>query len=121
MRKKILYVFLATAFAAFAFANANGQSVRRATWQTSVDDSRRGVVTLGVRDKWGTMGRFTATFVAKIGARTFRGRMSSTGDEWAYIDFPSQFGNAAPTAGTYTVTFYVNGVVIGRDRFRYRR
>ncbi|HNU09315.1 MAG TPA: hypothetical protein PKO33_16220, partial [Pyrinomonadaceae bacterium] len=65
--------------------------------------------------------QFTATFVAKIGARTFRGRMSSTGDEWAYIDFPSQFGNAAPTAGTYTVTFYVNGVVIGRDRFRYRR
>lgn len=104
-----------------AFAdNALGQSVKDATWQTSVNDSERGVVTLGVRDKWGTMRSFTAKFVATIGRKTYRGQMSTTQDEWAYIDFPGGFPGSTPKAGTYKVVFYVNGVIIGRDRFRFR-
>ncbi|MGB5013736.1 MAG: hypothetical protein WBO68_06860, partial [Pyrinomonadaceae bacterium] len=75
---------------------------------------------LGVRDKWGTMGSFTAKFVATIGKKTYRGQMSSSQDNWAYIDFPREFQGSGPKAGTYRVTFYVKGVVIARDRFRYR-
>ena len=122
MKIRIGYVGLLLTVAIFVvFAGqTSGQSVSEATWQTSVNDSQRGVVTLGVRDKWGTMGSFTAKFVASIGRKTFRGEMSTTQDEWAYIDFPGDFQGGAPAAGTYKVTFYVKGVVIGRDRFRYR-
>lgn len=122
---KIRIGFLsAFAIAAVVFSAAvrvQGQSVGSATWQTSVDDSQPGVVTLGLRDKWGTMGRFTATFVVTIGRKTYRGTMSAVGDEWAYIDFPSQFRGGTPAAGNYRVAFSVKGVVVGRDRFRYRR
>lgn len=123
-RKTLILGIAALAVLFFASESALAQSqskVRRATWQTSVDDSQRGVVTLGLRDKWGTLGRFTATFVVRQGRTSYTGRMASTGDEWAYIDFPSQFGGGRPASGTYRVTFYVSGVVVGSDSFQFRR
>ncbi len=117
----IISIFAAVVFVLVTVASAHGQSVKSATWQTSVDDSQPGVVTLGLRDKWGTMRRFTATFVVTIGRKTYRGTMSAVEDEWAYIDFPSQFRGGTPSAGNYRVAFSVKGVVVGRDRFRYRR
>lgn len=103
-----------------AFAQRN--RVKSATWQTSVNDQNRSNVVLGVRDKWGTLGNYRATFVVTApGRKTFRGTASTTGDEWAYINFPGDFSGSPSASGTYTVVFYVNGVVIGRDRFRYRR
>lgn len=123
-RKAMIFAVAVFAVVFFASESALGQSqskVRRATWQTSVDDSQRGVVTLGLRDKWGTLGRFTATFVVRQGRNSYTGRMASTGDEWAYIDFPSQFPGRQPPAGSYKVTFYVSGVVVGSDSFRFRR
>lgn len=105
-----------------AFAQRNRKSVKSATWQTSVNDQNRRNVVLGVRDKWGTLGSYRATFVvAAPGRKTFRGQTSTRGDEWAYINFPDDF-NVNPLAnGTYSVVFYVEGVRVGRDRFRYRR
>ncbi len=104
-----------------AYAQRSQNAVKKATWQTSVDDSRRGSVTLGVRDKWGSLGRFTATFIVTApNGKTFRGQMATTQDEWAYIDFPSQFSGSPRAGGNYKVVFSVNGVVIGRDKFRFR-
>ena len=121
IRIGLLTVLATAAIVFFTAGQIQGQSVRSATWQTSVDDSQPGVVTLGLRDKWGTLGRFTATFVVTIGRKTYRGTMSAVQDEWAYIDFPSQFRGGTPSAGSYKVVFSVKGVVVGRDRFRYRR
>ena len=105
-----------------ALAQRSRNRVKEATWQTSVNDQNRRSVVLGVRDKWGTLGSFRATFVVTApGGKTFRGAASTTGDEWAYINFPDDFSGNPSATGTYTVVFYVNGVRIGRDRFRYRR
>ncbi|MBS1796205.1 MAG: hypothetical protein JSS81_20295 [Acidobacteria bacterium] len=126
MKKRLLVfsvcLLALTIFGGFGTVRAQGSAaVRRATWQTSVDDSSRGNVVLGIRDKWGSLGRFTASFtVTGPNGKTFRGRTTTTGDEWAYINFPGEFSGGAKAGGTYRVVFYANGVVIGRDRFRFR-
>lgn len=117
----LLFTLVMFAGIGSASAQRGKNSVKNATWQTSVDDSERGRVVLGIRDKWGTLGSFTATFVVTApNKKTFRGRTTTTGDEWAYIEFPAEFSGNPRSAGTYKVVFYANGVVIGRDRFRFR-
>ena len=124
-RRLILFSFLFTLimFAGInsVYAQRNQNAVKRATWQTSVDDSKRGTITLGVRDKWSSLGRFMATFVVTApNGKTFRGRMATSQDDWAYINFPTGFNGNPQAIGTYKVVFYVNGVVIGRDKFKFR-
>lgn len=127
MKNKLLIfpglLFILVTFAGLQsnYAQRGAQAVKKATWQTSVDDSSRGTVTLGVRDKWGSLGSFTATFaVTAPNGKRFRGRMATTGDEWAFIEFPGQFSGRPRAGGTYKVVFSVNRVVIGRDKFKFR-
>ena len=102
-------------------AQRGRKAVKDATWQTSVDDSKRGIVTLGIRDKWAAMGSFTASFaVTAPNKKKFSARTKTTQDDWGYIRFPKDFGGKRPAAGTYTVVFYANGVIIGRDKFTFR-
>lgn len=104
-----------------ATAQRNRNPVKNATWQTSVDDSERGNVVLGIRDKWATLGSYNALFVVTAPSKkTFRARTATTDDEWAYINFPDGFNGSPLATGTYTVVFYVNGIVIGRDKFKFR-
>jgi hypothetical protein len=84
-------------------------------------NSERGVVILGIRDKWGTLGSFTASYVVTAPSKKkFRARTTTTGDDWAYISFPGDFDGNSPPSGTYTVVFYANGLIVGRDKFKFR-
>jgi len=112
---------LITCNANSAYAQGNRKSVKNVSWQTSVDDSSRGVVILGIRDKWATLGSFTASYVVTAPSKKkFRARTTTTQDDWAYISFPDDFDGNPLASGTYTVVFYANGVIIGRDKFRFR-
>ncbi|MEO6589057.1 MAG: hypothetical protein ABIP06_06995 [Pyrinomonadaceae bacterium] len=106
----------------FAHAQRKRSPVKKASWQYSVPtDISRGNLTLGIRDKWGDMGSFNALFVVTAPSKkVFRARTSTTGDEWAYVNFPDDFDGNPIASGTYTVVFYANGVVIGRSKFRFR-
>jgi hypothetical protein len=112
-----LFVFSADS----VYAQRNRKSVKNVSWQTSVNDSERGVVILGIRDKWGTLGSFTALYVVTAPSKKkFRARTTTTQDDWAYISFPDDFDGNPLASGTYTVVFYANGVIIGRDKFKFR-
>jgi hypothetical protein len=119
----ILCCLLALTFfgAASVSAQRSRNAVKDATWQTSVSDSTRGTVTLGIRDKWAAMKRYTASYVVTApNKKQFRAQTKTSQDDWAYITFPKDFGGSTLAAGTYTVVFYANGVVVGRDKFRFR-
>ena len=109
-----------------AYAQSTRSAIKNATWQTSVDDSRQGTVTLGLRDKWGTVGRYTASFVVtapskrKTRVPKFQGWTTVSGDDFGYISFPDDFDGKPLAGGTYTVIFYADGIIVGRDKFKFR-
>ncbi len=99
----------------------NRASVKNANWQTSVPEIiDREKTSLGVRDKWGSLGTYNVLFVARSSdKKVFRAKTRGKGDDWAMVDFPFKFQGKPMTGDTLTVLFYVNGVFIGRDEFTY--
>ena len=104
-------------------AQRSRKPAKKVLWQTSVDVSEPGLVTLGIRDKEGTLEKFSAAFVvtATAGKRKHRARTVGTNSSWAYVSFPGDFAPSTLRSGTYTIVFYGNGVVIGREKFKFRR
>lgn len=103
------------------YSQRSRRSVKDATWQNTVDDSKRGNVILGLRDKWSALGNYTAAFlVTAPGKKKFRGQTKATKDDWAYVNFPKDFNGKPVARGVYTVIFYANGVIVGRSNFRFR-
>ena len=106
----------------FAYSQNRRSAVKSANWQTSVPE----IVStenssLGIRDKWGSLGTFDASFVVTApDKKVYKARSKGKDDEFVYVDFPTDFGGAPAMAGVYKVVFYVNGIVIGRDKFKYR-
>lgn len=124
-KQLVLSYFLFTLFFLIginsSYAQTKKSSIKNVAWQTSVNDSNRRKVVLGIRDKWGDLGKFTAAFVVIApNKKKFRAQISTTDSEWAYVNFPSDFDRLPRSIGTYTVVFYANGVIIQRDKFRFR-
>ena len=104
-------------------AQRTRKPAKKVLWQTSVGVSEPGVVTLGIRDTEGTLKRFAAAFIVTAAAnkKKFRARTAGTDSDWAYVSFPADFDGNPQASGTYTVVFYGNNAVIGRDKFVSRR
>jgi hypothetical protein len=123
--KRLLFFFSLAVLLSFGAGTASAQrrgQVRSANWQTSVPPGiSRGSVTLGIRDKFATMGRYNGLFtVTGPGGRSFQARASGSGDEWTYVNFPGDFNGGGSANGVYSVVFSVNGVTIARGSFRFR-
>lgn len=105
----------------YSQAQTRNKAIKNVSWQTSVNDSERGKVVLGLRDKWAELGKFTASFVViSPTKKKFKAQIETTDDGWAYVDFPSDFDGLPRSIGTYTVNFYADGVFIRRDQFKFR-
>lgn len=96
--------------------------VKNATWQTSTPEIvNTENPSLGIRDKWGGLGSYDALFVVTApNKKVYKARAKGNGDEFTYVNFPSDFDRNTNQRGTYTVVFYVNGFVIGRDKFKFQ-
>ncbi|MHB9106925.1 MAG: hypothetical protein ACYDCO_07710 [Armatimonadota bacterium] len=85
------------------------------TWQSSQSPQ----VQLGVRDKFGEMGGYTADFVV-IGPKKakYHEYKKVGGDDWGYIIFPRDF-EVWGEPGKYTWKCLVNGKPVVEGKFRF--
>jgi hypothetical protein len=85
--------------------------------------SAGGVTLLGVRDKYGASGSFTAEFVVTAAdGKSARVRKNGRGSEWCEVNFPDDFNwPAANATGSFSYKILANGKVIGVGTFEYRR
>lgn len=115
------FIFLSLVGSNNLHAQTRHKAIKNVSWQTSVNDSERGKVVLGLRDKWGELKKFTASFVViSPTKKKFKAQIETVNDEWAYVTFPTDFDGLPRSIGTYTVNFYADGVFIRRDKFRFR-
>ncbi len=86
---------------------------RRVNWQYSITPS----IQLGVRDKFGEKGSYTAVFnVTMPDRKTVRTTRKVSADGFGYVTFPQDFNADVPT-GRYTWRCVVGGEVAVQGRF----
>jgi len=118
----ISFFILSAFFTTNAFGQNKSKEVKNATWQTSVSEIVNvNNPTIGIRDKWGSLESYDALFVVTgPNKKIYKARAKGTGDEFTYVNFPSDFDKKTSLQGIYKVVFYVNGFVIGRDKFKFQ-
>ena len=84
------------------------------SWQQSIAPQ----VQLGVRDKYGALGRYPAHFqvVARNGGE-FRTTKIVTKDNWGFVYFPENFPTYSGVTGQFLWTCSVNGEITARGSF----
>ncbi len=95
--------------------------VRHVTWQQSVEPQ----VQLGIRDKLGVLGKYTAVFVvtAPDGERQRATRQvvdSDVENDWGEVSYPGDFGALLYQSGTYRWECRVDGEVVAKGTFEYK-
>jgi hypothetical protein len=102
---------------AVVYSQGGGNQVSNVTWQQSKETT----IKLGVRDKNGTLGSYTAVFVVTgPDKKKYTTSRKVNGDDFEYVTFPGDFSESLPTAGgLYTVECSVKGQVVTRDKFRW--
>jgi len=85
--------------------------------------SAGGFTVLGVRDKNGASGSFTAEFVVTAAdGKSAKVRKNGRGSEWCEVNFPDDFNWPATNAtGNFSYKILVNGKVVGVGTFEYHR
>jgi hypothetical protein len=87
-------------------------------WQITAE----AVPLLGLRDKWGASGSFTADFVVTAAdGKIARVRKTGRRNDWCQVRFPYDFkGPAAGANGNFSYKIIGNGKVIAIGTFEYR-
>ena len=87
------------------------------TWQSSTSTT----VQLGVRDKYGSIGKYTATFiVTDPDKKEFTTSITVKNDDFGYVTFPSDFKTYMKT-GKFTWKCVVGGKAIFNGEFVSKR
>jgi len=91
-------------------------------WEISIRTAG-GVTMLGVRDKYGASGSFTAEFVVTAAdGKSAKVRKNGRGSEWCEVNFPDDFNWPATNAtGNSSYKILAHGKVIGGGSFVYHR
>ena len=132
---KKLVVCFATVLALLLFS-ATGYTQKsamytRGNWQTSLDPAKwvegkpyvytaRGSIKIGVRDKFGAMGGYSATFVVTgPNNRAYKEVVKVAGDDWGYATFPDDFNTSALRSGICSVKIYVKNQLVVAFKVNY--
>ena len=103
----------------------------KGTWQTSLDPGKwvegkpyaytaSGNMKIGVRDKYGAMGGYTASFVVTTpNNKSFKQSVKVAGDDWGYASFPDDFNASGLASGIYSVKIYVRSQVVVSFKVKY--
>ena len=103
----------------------------RGNWQTSLDPGKwvegkpyvytaSGSMKIGVRDKFGAMGGYSATFVVTMpNNRVYKELVKVAGDDWGYATFPDDFKASALRPGTCSVKIYVKNQLVVAFKVNY--
>jgi hypothetical protein len=104
-------------FIAVVYSQGGVNQVEDVTWQ----QSKESTIKLGVRDKGGSLGSYTAVFVVTgPDKKKYTASRKVNGDDFEYVSFPGDFGESLPSVGgLYTVECTVKGQVVTRDKFRW--
>jgi hypothetical protein len=81
-------------------------------WQQSQDTN----IQLGVRDKYGAIGKYQARFMIEGSGRAYSLNKIIKGDEWGFVYFPKDF-HVLIISGDYSWKVVVNGNVVGKGNF----
>ena len=103
----------------------------RGNWQTSLDPAKwvdghpyvytaSGSIKVGVRDKYGAMGGYSATFVVTApNNRAYKQRVKVAGDEFGFATFPDNFNTSDLRPGIYSVKIYVKNQLVVAFKVKY--
>lgn len=103
----------------------------RGNWQTSLDPAEwiegkpyvytaRGSIKIGVRDKFGAMGGYSATFVVTgPNNRAYKEQVKVAGDDWGYATFPNDFNASTLRPGIYSVKISVKNQLVVAFKVNY--
>jgi hypothetical protein len=114
MKRSLAVLVLALSLAGtMAYVHSVYAARPGSTWQSTEEPEIR----LGVRDKYGNLGSYTANFVVE-GKKGDRYQLAKKvhGDSFANVEFPQDFDGYAPV-GSYTWKCLVNGKVAVSGRF----
>jgi len=97
-----------------------GAAAARVEWQESVAPLYR----IGIRDKFGDLGRYDATFAVTDGRHTWRKTIRVKNDDWGFVLFPDDFEDG--TFANFNNVPYkwqatVKGRVVTKGRFTLAR
>jgi hypothetical protein len=132
-----LAVCLASTFALLSLSSETGYCQKsalytRGNWQTSLDPANwvegkpyaytaSGSIKIGVRDKFGVVGRYSATFVVTDpNNNAYKKLVKVAGDDWGYATFPDNFNTSALRPGNYSVKIYVKNQLVVAFKVNYR-
>ena len=105
----------------------------RGDWQTSLEPAKwvddkpyvytaSGSIKIGVRDKFGAMGGYSATFVVTApNNRAYKELVKVSGDDWGYATFPDNFNASALRPGIYSVKIHVKNRLVVAFKVNYAR
>ena len=103
----------------------------RGDWQTSLEPAKwvdgkpyvytaSGSIKIGVRDKFGAMGGYSATFVVTApNSRAYKELVKVSGDDWGYATFPDDFNASSLRRGIWSVKIYVKSQLVVAFKVNY--
>jgi hypothetical protein len=103
----------------------------RGNWQTSLDPAKwvdgrpyvytaSGSIKIGVRDKFGAMGGYSATFVVTApNNRSYKEVVKVAADDWGYATFPDDFNASGLRPGICSVKIYVKNQLVVAFKINY--
>jgi hypothetical protein len=102
----------------FCFLTGGEVLAEKPEWQIEAE----AVTVLGVRDKYGALGSFTAEFVVTAAdGKSAKVRKNGRGNEFCEVRFPYDFkGPATMATGNFSYKILANGNVIAVGTFEYR-
>lgn len=109
-------VLIITTFCLAYFTNYCPCRAEEPTWQLSEEIN----VTLGVRDKFGTLKDYKGTFIIDgPNAKTWQKTVTVSGSDWGFIKFPGDFGDLSQS-GLYQWRCMVKGRAVVSGEFESR-
>ncbi len=113
-KKRMLLCWLLLSALACTVATTTAQRRVNPSWQGSVSPCVR----LGVRDKFGELGSYTAVFaVTAPDGRVYNATKNVKGNDFGYVLFPEDFGASWSRPGAYSYSCKVNGSVSYQGKF----
>jgi hypothetical protein len=112
-------VLIITTFFLTYFANQCPCHAEGPTWQLSEDIN----VTLGVRDKFGTLKDYKGTFIIDgPNSKTWQKTLTVSGSDWGFVKFPGEFGDFGDLSqsGLYHWRCMVKGQAVASGEFESR-
>jgi hypothetical protein len=94
----------------------NNISLAEPSWQ----EADGAIVELGIRDKYGDLGKYTATFIINApDGKQHKVIKNVVGSDWGEAVFPKDFGSVYLQNGNYTYKKMVGNKVVGTGSFQY--